>query len=494
MKPRDWTAGHARHLLWRAGFGGPPSQVAYLARLSPEEAVAALVDFDATPEHEPVRATTFEEWIMREPTAEERRELMQARRAGNEDVLARARLNREERERADRAQIKRMQRWWLERMIETPRPLEEKLTLFWHGHFATSYRTIENSYHMFLQNQLLRRHAAGNFGDLLFGIIRDPAMLAYLDNNDSRAERPNENLARELMELFSLGQGHYAERDIKEGARALTGYTFEGNAFVFRRDWHDGGMKNLLGAAGPLDGDGFVRAILEKKRTAEFIAGKLYRFFVSDAGDADPERGPAARAVIRGLASTLLAGRYELKPVLRRLFLSEHFYDASNRFAHIKSPAELIVGAARSLGAPVRDLGIVCDAMDLMGQNIFFPPSVKGWDGGRSWINTSTLYIRANIMNFLLTGRMPHGHDALAETQRLDPLPLVIGASEEEAHAEKDPQKLAAFLMRFCFGFEPGKDKLAAVAELMRARGGTTPEAITAALSVIAAAPEYQLC
>src|SRR6185436_12424118 len=170
------------------------------------------------------------------------------------------RTMQQDRERDDRRQMREMQKWWLKRMIETPRPLEEKMTLFWHGHFATSFRTIENSYHMFKQNTLFRKHAVGNFGELLFAIIRDPAMIAYLNNNQSRKGKPNENLAREIMELFSLDIAGYTERDIKEGARALTGYTFVDDKFEFRRNDHDTGEKSILGVTGPLDGDGFVKA------------------------------------------------------------------------------------------------------------------------------------------------------------------------------------------------------------------------------------------
>lgn len=496
IKPIDesaWTEDTARHLLWRAGFGGPPKQVAYLAGLTPEKAVDALLDFDKTPGYAAVRPDDFDDSIMKPPTEEQRKEIQRARRAQDEDTLAKVRLARQQREQADRKQMNSLQRWWLRRLIETPRPLEEKLTLFWHGHFATSYRTIENSYHMFMQNQLFRRHAAGNFGSLLFAIIRDPAMIAYLDNNESRKGRPNENLARELMELFSLGEGHYTEQDIKEGARALTGYTFEFNDFAFRNDWHDEGTKTILGKTGGLDGDGFVKAILAKRECSEFIALKFYRYFVGDIPAAGDARR-AALAVVKHMASWLLAARYDLKPMLRRLLLSEHFHDPAVRLGRIKSPAELVVGLVRSLDAPVRDLGILNDAMDLMGQSLFYPPSVKGWDGGRSWINTSTLYIRQNVANFLLTGKMPEGYDALADVEKYDFLPLLIEASEHAAGAEKDPAALARALIRFCLGqsLDPAREQ--AVVDYLRSFGRIDATSVARTLSLIAAAPEYQLC
>src|SRR5690606_632767 len=212
----------------------------------------------------------------------------------------------------------------------------------------------------------------------------------------------NENLARELMELFSLGVGAYSEQDIKEGARALTGYTFRDDEFYFDAGNHDDNPKTILGRRGRLDGDGFVTAILEQRACSRFMCRKLYRYFVADIPDRDDDMDPEAREVVRQMSATFLRHRYGIRPVLRELFLSEHFYTDQIMAEQIKSPAQLVVGAVRSLLTPVRDLSALLDAMDLMGQNIMAPPSVKGWDGGRSWINTSTLFARQNTLSFLL--------------------------------------------------------------------------------------------
>lgn len=480
----------ARHLLLRAGFGGTPQQVRTLAEWGPERAVDSLLNVGAV-EYEPVRADQFSAEIMAPPTEEERRMYREAQRARDEDRLARFRLLRQEAERADRMQVRDVQRWWLTRMIESPRPLEEKMTLFWHGHFATSYRTIENSYHMFLQNQLFRRHALGNYGELLFAIIRDPAMLAYLDNNDSRKNRPNENLARELMELFSLGEGNYTENDIKQGARALTGYTFEGNQFVFRRNDHDTGNKRILGREGDFDGDGFVRLILEQRACSRFMTRKFYRFLAADLPATDRDLDEETEFVLGKLASTFLREKYDVKPVLRQLFLSRHFYSARVVNQQIKSPADLVVGAVRSLHAPTRDLGILLDAMDLMGQNLLFPPSVKGWDGGRSWINTSTLFVRQNILAFLLTGRKPQGYDAMAAQERFDTSAL---ASLWPASEASDTDAVIRRLLWFCLGHVPehALEPLRAAAAPHGADLGA--DALVEMLLLITAMPEYQLC
>ncbi len=482
----------ARRLLWRAGFGGTPAQARLLAEWGPREAVDSLLNVEKALIYPAPRADDFDGTIMTPPTREQREELVRARRSQDEDALARLRMQREQRERSDRRQIREMQRWWLKRMIETSRPLEEKMSLFWHGHFATNYRTIENSYHMFQQNELFRRHAAGSFAGLLGAIIRDPAMLAYLDNNDSRKGKPNENLARELMELFSLGEGNYSEADIRDGARALTGYTFEGNEFAFKAERHDDGVKSILGRRGRLKGEEFVGAILERPACAEFIAYKVYRFFIGSVPETgSPMRQPVV-SYVRALASTLRSSRYDLKPMLRRMLLSEHFYDASGAPARIKSPAELVVGATRSLRAPARDLGVLIDAMDLMGQNLFFPPSVKGWDGGRSWINTSTLFVRTNILNFLLTGRMPRGRDPLAEKERYDAAPILEGVP---LRTRRDPALMAAHILDCALCVEVSQTRRDALGEFIRSQGeNDLVETVAQSLALVAAMPEYQLC
>jgi len=292
LPSRDFGEREARHLLNRAGFGGSPEQVRELAAMGLDAAVDSLVEFQTVPML-PVRADEFDSDIVRPANEEERAELRRARERGDEAALDRYRREIQARQRSDRRQIAAMQAWWLDRMIQTPRPLEEKLALFWHGHFATSYRGTQDSYHMFLQNRLFRAHAAGSFTELCHGMIRDPAMLRYLNNNNNRRQAPNENLARELMELFTLGEGNvYTERDIREGARALTGYTFHDDEFVFRRRWHDSDMKTIFGQTGAFDGDDFVRLILSQRIVSEFICMKLYRFFVSDQPEALPRDAP----------------------------------------------------------------------------------------------------------------------------------------------------------------------------------------------------------
>lgn len=494
ISPVDFGEPEARHLLWRAGFGGTPAQVRALASMGPEAAVDLLLG----PEGDLPDASAgdrFDGDIVREPSEQERIAIRRAQQAGDEDALARFRLERQRQQRADREQLRELQAWWLGRMIEDARPLREKMTLFWHGHFATSYRKIENSYHLALQNDLFRREATGNFGRLLFGVIRDPAMLAYLDNQRSSARAPNENLAREIMELFSLGRGHYSERDIKEGARALTGYSYEGNAFVFRAGAHDDGRKTILGRSGDLDGDGFVEAILAQRRCAEFIVARLYAFFVAGLPDDLRTAPPNQRSVILSLTRSMLAGRYAVRPVLRRLFLSEHFYDGALRGAKIKSPAEWTAGLCRELAAPARDVGGLVEAMGLMGQRLLLPPNVAGWPGGRAWINASTLLTRQNLPVFLLTGRRPGDGDApVRDLYDAAPLLDALGVAPDAP-----ARTMAAALAAHLYGVWADESRnpliggrIDAAAEA--AAGATGDERAVRIILALAAAPEHQLC
>ncbi len=495
IRPAEFGIDEARHLLSRAGFGGSPGQLRTLADWGPEKSVDYLLNFEAAP-GEPADEGAFDRDIMRPPNAEERQAQRRAAAARDEETLAQIRVRRQNAEQADREQVRAMQRWWLKRMIETGRPLEEKLTLFWHGHFATSYRTVEDSFLLYKQNLLFRKHAAGNFGELLFGIVRDPAMINYLDNNDSRRNKPNENLAREIMELFSLGVGNYTEQDIKEGARALTGYTYKDNDFEFDRGNHDTGNKAILGRVGSLDGEDLVKAILEKRECARFIALKLYRFFAHDHPSGRAAVDQAAKDVVKSLGDTLLRSKYELKPVLRRLFLSRHFYDPALRNQQIKSPVQLLVGTIRALGTPARDLKTLLDASNMMGQNLFHPPSVKGWDGGRSWMNTSTLFVRQNTLVYLLTGKRPQGRDPLADDEPFDGTGLLeqIGLAYPEARETDVDARLDAVL-RFALGTREvaARDTLRS---FLQTRGSAPLDGptLTNLILLISALPEFQLC
>lgn len=485
LKPDRFGVREARHLLNRAGFGGTPVEVRALVGMGLDDAVDHLVDYGEV-SVEPVLPDAFDHTIMRPPTAAERSALRRAREQGDEAAVDRYRRERQRRQRADRRQMAEIQQWWLQRMIDTPRPLQEKMTLFWHGHFATAYRGIEDSFHMFVQNQLFRAHAVGNFKRLVHAIIRDPAMLRYLNNNQNRRQHPNENLARELMELFTLGEGHgYTEHDIKEAARALTGYTFNDDTFVFRPRMHDDKPKRILGRIGNWDGDDLINIIFSLDYVSEFICLKLYRYFVNDLPDGPDED---VQGFIRRLAQKFRDSGHDVRTVLRRLFQSEHFYDEANIAAQIKSPIQLIVQTIRSLSAPPRDLRTLLAATDLMGQNLFHPPSVKGWDGGRAWINTSTLFIRQNTALYLLTGRRPGGADG----EPCDVRRLLADLLPEAATPA--PREVARELLRFALNTEPDPQRIETIQRFITSAGDRLDNTVLlGVLSLITAMPEYQL-
>ncbi len=495
IKSEDFGYTEARHLLLRAGFGGTDEQIRTLARWGPEKSVDHLVNYSKI-KADDAGADAFKEDIIRPLTREERQRVNKARETGDEDTLAQYRTERQRRQREDRRQMRDIQRTWITRMIESPRPLEEKMTLFWHGHFATSFRGVEDSYHMYAQNRMFRGNAMGNLGDLLLGIVRDPAMLKYLNNNQNRKDSPNENLGRELLELFSLGEGNYTEKDIKEAARTLTGFTFEDNDFRFNRNQHDQGSKFVLGSSGNIDGNSLIPVILKQEACALFIVLKLYRFFVRDIPMDLSAIDTGSRKAILRLAQMFRRGNYEIKPVIRKLLLSKHFYDPINTGSKIKSPCELLIGSVRSLQVPVRDIGIVTEAMELMGQSVFLPPSVKGWDGGRSWINTSTMFVRQNTLIYLLTGALPTRSLLLKDRAYFDALALVPSLNTP---GDSDPsdEQIVRELAMVTLG-QAGDDVVDSVLSGARGSRGEgamrSNEVVVRALVMLTSMPEYQLC
>jgi uncharacterized protein (DUF1800 family) len=274
------------------------------------------------------------------------------------------------------------------------------MTLFWHNHFATSQQKVRAGQLMYRQNVLLRSEALGNFAVLLHSVAKDPAMLIYLDNAGSRRQAPNENFAREVMELFTLGEGHYSERDVKEAARAFTGWSLDRDTgeFTYRRSWHDSGEKTVLGTRGRLDGDEVLDILLGRPETAEFIAAKLWREFVSP--HPDPEE-------VRRWAGVFRGSGYEIKPLVRAALTSEAFWSPANRASLIKSPVDLVVGTMRTFDIHPFDLRPAVFACAALGQNPFSPPNVKGWPGGEAWITSATLLGRKQWLERVFRGSDP---------------------------------------------------------------------------------------
>nr|MCU0952562.1 DUF1800 domain-containing protein [Burkholderiaceae bacterium] len=295
--------------------------------------------------------------------------------------------------------------WWLREMTDSASPLTERMTLFWHNHFVSAQPKVRWPQPLYRQNLLLRSHAFGRLDALLHAIVRDPAMLIYLDGAANRRGQPNENLARELMELFTLGQGRYTEADVRDAARALTGHSIDPatGAYLYRPGLHDRGRKTVLGVSGDLDADDLVRVLLQQPATYIFIVDKLWREFLSPTPDA---------ARVDAIAARFRASGGVIAVALRELLLQPELVSADPAHALVKSPVELLIGLARQSGAELNPPAGAAIAVAAMGQNLFGAPNVRGWPGGEAWINTQTLLARKQFLDRALA--TPIATDATA--------------------------------------------------------------------------------
>jgi len=280
---------------------------------------------------------------------------------------------------------------WVSKMINTDNPLREKITLFWHGHFA-----CRNNNPMYAQqlNNIQREHGLGSFRTLLIEVSKSPAMLQYLNNQQNKKGKPNENFARELMELFTLGRGNYNEADIKESARAFTGWTYDKDGtFFFRKNQHDDGTKTFFGKTGNFEGEQIIDIILEKPETATFISRKIYKFFVNDQPN---------EVHVKELADHFYQSKYNTAALMRKMFTSDWFYSPENVGTKIKSPAEFLVGLSREFFVTYNKPQVLIQLQSSLGQYLFNPPNVAGWPGGQNWIDSSSLMLRMRIPSLVL--------------------------------------------------------------------------------------------
>jgi uncharacterized protein (DUF1800 family) len=405
--PASLTQEQARHLLLRSGFAPTQAEVDRWVGHSAREAVDDIV-----------------------ARAKAARPLHELAHAATQPLPAQlASLSVDERRMARQGQIREggeIKRWWMREMIESPTPLVERMTLLWHGHFATSQQKVVSARAMWQQHRLLRGEALGNFRTLLHGIARDPAMLIYLDGARNRKEAPNENFAREVMELFTLGEatqgGGYTEQDIREAARAFTGWSLEREtvSYRFRPALHDTGSKKLFGRTGDLDGDDVIDLLLQQPAAARFITTKLWKEFVS------PQ--PDARELER-IAGHFRSSDYDIAVVVRDLLLSDAFWTEANRGTLVKSPVELLVGTVRQFGLNIDDTGPLVQKCAQLGQNLLVPPNVKGWPGYTDWIDATTLIERKRFAEQVL-------RPAIMEGMAFD-ADKFLGAYG--AHADREP-------------------------------------------------------
>jgi hypothetical protein len=401
----DWNRDLAAHLIERAGFGGTPAEIDALARLSPPQAMARLVRFEGT---DTSRLPAFEESGIHDPGLEpfppSRPAVTDLAKAKGEalGIKVKPAGNRRLQPvvdkffywlRASVLETHRVAYWWANRMLNSPRPLEEKMALFWHGHFAVSEAKVD--YRKTLDElRLFQRHGTGSFRDLMVAVAQGPGMLSFLDAGVNVKGAANENFAREIMEMFTMGVGHYTEKDVREAARAFTGWNYVDLKFVVNREEHDSGQKTFLGKTGNFDGVDIIDIIMQQPATADFIAGKIYRFFVRE--ELSPE--------LQGkLGSVLRNSRYQIAPLLETIFRSRDFYSDASLGTQIKSPVQLAISTYRKLGLKsVPGVPDFNSSTGALGQQLFFAPTVAGWPGGRGWMTPGLLLERGNLARDIL--------------------------------------------------------------------------------------------
>jgi uncharacterized protein (DUF1800 family) len=428
-----WTRRDATHFLWRTQYGATHAEI---------EEAAAL---------------GFEEILDRRLTTQPESAAFQSAEA----LLRRTAF--------DTASIGDLKAWWLYRMLNSANPLVEKMSLLWHSHFATSNAKVQSVPNMAAQNDLIREHAVGNFRKLLHGMARDVAMLVWLDGNANRKRQPNENFAREVMELFSLDVGHYTEQDIKEAARAFSGWQLREGKFWFNALQHDSGSKTVFGTTGNFDGDDIVELCLAQEACPRFLAQKLLRAFVLP----DPDAG-----LIDGLAQRIRFHDFAMTPILRELFGSQLFFSTEARGAIIKSPIELVLGAHRSLESHP-NLSTAIPLLAGLGQDIFEPPTVKGWDGGRLWISSTSMLQRANFAGELATGSRL---GAIADAER----------SVADLALER-PEAIVRHYVNLLLNRELDPDVTARLTQYLSQSQGGRGQRIRGVIQLIMMSPEFQL-
>lgn len=367
MKP---TQAQWQHLYWRAGFGASwqdlqalqnttlQSEIQKLIKNAKKEPKALIVVEGSSPSFQDIKLMD----------KEEKKDLRKEVRQG----------------------VRLLNSAWIEEMQISDSPLREKMAFFWHGHFACQHKNV---FHAQIQLQTLRKHALGSFRELLHAIAKDPAMISYLNNQQNRKGKPNENFARELMELFTLGRGNYTEQDIKESARAFTGWGFNGDEYFFRRIFHDFDSKTFFGKTGNFNGDEIIDMILAKKETALFITQSIYRFFSNKKID---------KQKVSQLASNFYKSDYDIAKLMEEIFTADWFYAPEYIGSQIKSPVQLLIGITKQLDLRFGNEFSALLIQKVLGQVVFNPPNVAGWKGGNAWIDSSTLIFRMRLPEFII--------------------------------------------------------------------------------------------
>jgi uncharacterized protein (DUF1800 family) len=484
LKKADWDIGAAAHLGGRAGFGEPPDKLDRWAAQGLEATVQELLHPESAPPPPPgcavpAQFASLQGRVKGATSAEEKQGASRAlQQAVNEQLF-------------------NLVSWWTGQMVISEAPLVEKMTLFWHGHFATSAEKVRSPYKLWQQNETFRSQALGNFGVLTKAISRDPAMMVYLDLASSKAEHPNENFAREVMELFTLSEANYTENDIKESARAFTGYRIDPatEQFRFAPRQSDAGSKTFLKETGNWTGDQIIDIILKQPSCAGFITAKIWKFFVYD--EPKPE-------LINDLAGTLRRYHYEIRPLLETIFSSEEFYSERARNAIVKSPVQYLVQAGRTLNVQIPTGRTLINVYRQMGQLPFYPPNVKGWDGGKSWINTATLGYRYQLARQLVAGMTVRNERRAAASPQtmnvadqpdithLAPIPIEKLATEQD---RSNPPTLLEKVYTHLFPGTRNPDLFDRFNAVIKAKPvPLTDSAVRELIALMMTTPNYQVC
>ena len=433
---RPWSRALAAHLLRRTSFGGHSREIEQAVKRDPQQVVSQLVSGPRGGD-----------------------EFKQQSEAFARTVLA-------------SGEASQLSAWWGYTLLTSPHPLLERATLFWHGHFATSAEKVQDANAMYNQNRLLRRHALGDFAALVQAISRDPAMLIYLDSATNRKAHPNENFARELMELFCLGEGNYTERDVQQLARCFTGWEIRRNRFRFNRYQHDFGDKTLLGKTDRFPEGAAIDLVLQQPAATRFVVRKLIRFFVLDESDATPE-------LVEPLAVELREHEWDLRYIVQRILGSNLFFSEYAVGRKIRSPVDFTVGLLRSLEGSTNAYQLA-ELLLQLGQGLFYPPNVKGWEGGRTWINSSTLLARANAMGTLIRDEKTRfgGQSLQAYFAKLD---------------ARTPEAIVDRLLELTLAVECPADVRRRLVELASTSKADESQRIAETIHALCTIPEFQL-
>lgn len=466
-----------KHLYNRAGFGISYPNLLNLSKKRVSKVVDELFK-DAT-KFEPLK--TVDDNEVRQQMA------LQATLGAKKELTLEEKDQRQEITRIQNERSRSLNLDWLTKMVNTAAPIQEKMTLFWHGHFA-----CRSNNPMFAQelNNIQRTYALGSFRTLLVEVSKSPAMLQYLNNQQNRKGKPNENFARELMELFTLGIGNYTEQDIKESARAFTGWTYDKDGrFQLRPNFHDEGNKTFFGKMGKFDGESIIDMILENPKTATFIARKLYVFFVNETPN---------ELHVSQLANHFYNSNYNITSVLKEMFTADWFYEPQNVGTKIKSPIEFLVGLSREFSVTYNKPQILISLQSNLGQYLFNPPNVAGWPGGKSWIDSSSLMLRMKIPSLVL-------NDGLIDfSGKADPEEEAVIALNKPSNAKPKPKSYVDAQTdwpKFLSSLPKGTTPIALARFLLQPRVEgkltamlATNQGLKSTAIQVTSLPEYQLC